>query len=119
MMQKKGEKMMFRRKRKQTAKILFTLVMMLAMGGQAYAGDLSMLNVIGAENASEEFTTTINASISKIPDHILECHKTLGATVSFSRGNLPGYDDTIAGIYYYDGDSRYNIMIRTSQLLGH
>ncbi len=100
---------------KQAAKTLLTLVMVFIMGGQAYAGDLSMLNVVGAENASEEFTTTINDSISKIPDHILDYHKKLGATVSFSRSNLPGYDNTIAGIYYYDGDSRYDVMIRTDE----
>ena len=100
---------------KQVVKTLLTLVMVLTMGGQAYAGDLSMLIVVGAENASEEFTATINDSISKIPDHILDYHKKFGATVSFSRSNLQGYDNTIAGIYYYDGDSRYDVMIRTDE----
>lgn len=102
--------------RKPVAKLLLAMAMIVAMGSQAYAGDLEALNIVGAEHASKEFTTTINESISKIPDYILEYHKKLGATVSFSRNNLPGYDNTIAGIYYYAGDDRYDIMIRTDEL---
>ena len=62
--------------RKPVAKLLLAMAMIVAMGSQAYAGDLEALNIVGAEHASKEFTTTINESIRQHNcRHLLLCRR--------------------------------------------
>lgn len=92
--------------------IAMSLILILIMQVPAQAGTLDDLRVIGIDKADQEVLEGIGRGLEGIPEEVLRHHRNTGKAVILTAGTLPGYDNAVAGLYFYSGPEKDTIYIR-------
>ncbi|MDO4330814.1 MAG: hypothetical protein Q4C66_15965 [Lachnospiraceae bacterium] len=92
--------------------IALGLSLALLMSASVQAGSLEGLRVIGIDKADQEVLEGIGRGLEGIPQEVLQHHRNTGKSVILTAGTLPGYDNAVAGLYFYSGPEKDNIYVR-------
>lgn len=94
-------------------KTMFTaFVLTICLSLNAFAGNLSDLDIINYDQADAEILAGIENGIKDIPEEILRYHNYIGGSVTFIPSRLPGQEDNVAGLFYYSGPIENDIYVR-------
>lgn len=92
--------------------IAMSLILILIMQVSVQAGSLEDLRVIGIDKADQEVLEGIGRGLEGIPQEVLQHHRNTGKAVILADDTLPGYDNAVAGLYFYSGPEKDNIYVR-------